>query len=91
MCFQYDRAYRDLKVCLKDELPIKHYVTRHLLFLKIWWMSTKKYHWYQRGFASVVYNFLDKMSPGVAATREQRDSLATQDKSKITLNQQISE
>ena len=45
-----------LRIFLEEELLIKaHYAIKHLIFLKI-----KKYDGYQKGLASMFYNFFMK-------------------------------
>ena len=56
-CFQHDMAYGDFKDLTKRTAADK--VLRNKAF-KI--TSDQKYDWCQRGLASMVYKFFDKMS-----------------------------
>ena len=58
-CFQHDMAYGDFKDLTKRTITDK--VLRDKAF-KI--ESDQKYNGYQRGLASMVYNFFDKKSSG---------------------------
>ena len=58
-CFQHDIAYGDFKDLAKRTAADK--VLRDKAF-KI--ASDQKYDGYQRGLASMVYNFIDKKSQG---------------------------
>ena len=66
-CFQHDMAYRDFKDLAKRTAADK--ALRDKAF-KI--ASDQKYDGYQRGLASVVYNFFDKKSQekGLANNKE---------------------
>ena len=56
--------YGDLRIYREEQLLIKYYVIKHLIWLKIQNMMVK-YDGYQRDFASVVYKFFfDKKSSG---------------------------
>ena len=48
--------YGDLRIYREEQLLIKYYVIKHLIWLKIQNMMVK-YDGYQRDFASVVYKF----------------------------------
>ena len=66
-CFQHDMAYKDFKDLTKRTIEDK--VLRNKAF-KI--ASDYKYDGYQRGLASMVYNFFDKKSQesGLANNKE---------------------
>ena len=71
-CFQHDMAYGDFKDLAKRTAADK--VLRDKAF-KI--ASDQKYDGYQRGLASMVYNFFDKKSQGSGRPLSSASQLAT--------------
>ena len=73
VCFQHDMAYRKSKDLAKRTQPDKF--LRDKVF-KI--ASDPKYDGYQRGLASMVYNFFDKKSSGSGVANESNYHLASE-------------
>ena len=69
-CFQHDMAYGDFKDLAKRTAADK--VLRDKAF-KI--TSDQKYDGYQRGLASMVYNFFDKKSQGSGVNNEIKQNI----------------
>ena len=72
-CFEHDMAYGKSKNLVKKTQSDK--VLRDKAFKNA---SDPKYDGYQRGLASMVYNFFDKKSKGIGITNEFSDQLANE-------------
>ena len=70
-CFQHDMAYRDFKDLKRRTFSDK--VLRDKAFNIA---KNPKYDWYQRGLASMVYNFFDKKSEGSGIVNKENIQLA---------------
>ena len=81
-CFQYNTAYGDFKDLAKRPASDKVLRGKVINIAK-----NPKYDGYQRGIASMVYNFFDKKSPSLA----DESAAGSGVKKEITQNQQLAE
>ena len=75
-CFPYDMAYGDFKDLTRRTASDKILRDKAFNIAK-----NPKYDGYQRGLASLVYNFFDKKTTGEAATLAWAETVATRNKS----------
>ena len=80
-CFQHDVAYGDLKDLKRRTAADK--VSRDKAFNIA---KNPKYDGYQRGFASMVYNFFDKKTKGSGVTLAKKSAIKS-----IPQNEQLAE